>query len=86
MFYAISKSPGPNGHREKTVCLPRIWKDGRVMLMRREPPAEELEAYLGLKPEEIAQIVLLLLMQESVGERLHALLSQSSQSPLKPAA
>jgi hypothetical protein len=59
---------------------------GRVMLMRREPPAEELEAYLGLKPEEIAQIALLLLMQDSVGERLHALLSQSGQSPLKPAA
>jgi len=59
---------------------------GRAMLTRREPPAEELEAYLGLKTEEVAQIVLLLLMQESVGERLHALLSQSGQSPLKPAA
>jgi hypothetical protein len=56
------------------------------MLMRCEPPAEELEAYFGLKPDEIAQIVLLLLMQEGVQQRLSAALSRFDQSPLKPAA
>ncbi len=57
------------------------------MLMRCcEPPAEELEAYFGLKPEEIAQIVLLLLMQEGAQQRLGALLSSSEQLPVKPAA
>ena len=56
------------------------------MLMRREPPAEDLEAYFGLEPEEIAQIVLLLLMQEGVRQRLSAILSHSEQPPLKPAA
>jgi hypothetical protein len=57
------------------------------MLMRRcEPPAEELEAYLGLRPEEIVQIVLLLLMQEGAQQRLHTLLPHSDQLPVKPAA
>jgi hypothetical protein len=57
------------------------------MLMRHcEPPAEELEAYIGLKPEEIAQIVVLLLMQEGAQQRLSALLSHSELSPMKPAA
>jgi hypothetical protein len=55
------------------------------MLMRCEPPAEELEACFGLKPEEIAQIVLLLLMQEGVRQRLSAILACSDQ-PLTPAA
>jgi hypothetical protein len=59
---------------------------GRVMLIRREPPAEELEAYLGLKPEEIAQIVLLLLMREGAQQKLSALVSDRDQLPQKPAA
>jgi hypothetical protein len=54
------------------------------MLMRREPPAEELEAYFGLEPEQIAQIVLLMLMQEGVQQRLSALLIL--EQPVKPAA
>lgn len=56
------------------------------MLIRREPPAEELEAYLGLKPEEIAQIVLLLLMREGAQQKLSALVSDRDQLPQKPAA
>lgn len=60
---------------------------GRVMLMRRcESPAEELAAYLGLKPEEISQIVLLLLVEEGVQQRLRALLPHSEPLPVKPAA
>jgi hypothetical protein len=47
------------------------------MLMRREPPAEELGAYFGLKPEEVAEIVLLLLVQEGVEQKLNAVLSRS---------
>ena len=56
------------------------------MLMRREPPAEELAPYFGLKPEEIAQIVLLLLVQQNVQRTLSALLSHSDRSPRNPAA
>jgi hypothetical protein len=56
------------------------------MLMRREPPAEELGAYFGLEPEQIAQIVVLLLMQEGVRQRLTALLSGFEKLPVKPAA
>ena len=40
---------------------------------RHEPTSEELEAYLRLKQEEIAQIVLLLLMEEGVRDRLSGL-------------
>ena len=56
------------------------------MLMCREPSAEELEAYFGLEPEQIAQIVLLLLVQEGAQKRLGAILSRSEQLPVKPAA
>jgi hypothetical protein len=49
------------------------------MLMRREPPAEELAAYLGLKPEEIEQIVLLLLMQQGVQQKLSAPVAYGDQ-------
>jgi hypothetical protein len=56
------------------------------MLMRREPSAEELEAYFGLEPQQIAQIALLLLMEEGVRQRLSALLSGFEQLPVKPAA
>ena len=56
------------------------------MLMRGEPTAEELAAYFGLEPEQIGQIVLLLMMQEGVQQRLRALLSQPGPLPLKPAA
>ena len=50
------------------------------MLMRREPPADELGAYFGLKPEEVAQIVLLLLIQEGVEQKLNAVLAAPSRS------
>jgi hypothetical protein len=44
------------------------------MLMRCDPSAEELEAYFGLEPEQIAQIVLLLLMQTNIQQKLNAVL------------
>jgi hypothetical protein len=56
------------------------------MLMRGEPASEEIAAYFGLEPEQVAQIVLLLLIQEGVQQRLSALLSGIEQLPVKPAA
>ena len=53
-------------------------------MIRPEPPAEELEAYLGLRPEQIVHIVLLLLMQEGASDRLQAFLSRSEQLHAQP--
>jgi len=48
-------------------------------MLRDQPTTEQLAAYLGLKREEIAQIVLLLLMEEGARQRLGTLLSSSNQ-------
>jgi hypothetical protein len=48
-----------------------------------EPTAEELAAYLGLKPEEIAQIVLLLLVRQGVQQKLSALVAYGDRMPQK---
>jgi hypothetical protein len=53
-------------------------------MIRPEPPAEQLEAYLVLKQEQIVQIVLLLLMQEGASDRLQAFLSRSEQLDSQP--
>jgi hypothetical protein len=53
-------------------------------MLRDEPTPEELEACLGLTHEEIAQMVLLLLMQESAEKQLQGFLSRHEQSSPQP--
>jgi hypothetical protein len=53
-------------------------------MLRDEPPAEELEAYSQLKKEQIAQIVLLLLLEEGARGRLRAFLSYPEQLSPEP--
>jgi hypothetical protein len=44
-----------------------------MLMPRREPLSEELEAYLRLTQDEIAKVVLLLLMEEVVRDQLSGL-------------
>jgi hypothetical protein len=52
-----------------------------MITLRHEPTSEELEAYLRLKQEEIAQIVLLLLMEEGARSRLSGFFYAPSNCP-----
>jgi hypothetical protein len=53
-------------------------------MLRAEPSAADLEAYFQLTPEQIAQIVLLLLLEEGARDRLRAVLSGTEQLPPQP--
>jgi hypothetical protein len=52
-----------------------------MLMPRPEPLSEELEAYLCLKQDEIAKVVLLLLVEEGVRERLSGLFHAPSNCP-----
>lgn len=52
-----------------------------MLMPRREPLSEELEAYLRLTQDEIAKIVLLLLMEEGARSRLSGFFYAPSNCP-----
>jgi hypothetical protein len=49
------------------------------------PTAEQLEAYLDLKPEDVARLVLLLLLEERLRGHLGAFVSPPQQLAAEPA-
>ena len=53
-------------------------------MLRDELPAEELEVYSQLKKEQIAQIALLLMLEEGARRRVRALLSYPDKLSPEP--